>query len=127
MDDTYKFEELEIKLNDNTVVYVSGEVDYEANWSCGDFDYEGPRGTATHKVGMEMDDLSIDNVYIESFRSMTKVDDMWVEVGSLDIESDQIDKDLAPALGKLIKENERLIELASDHAQSQGVGEPDKD
>ena len=48
---------------------------------------------------------------------MTKVGDTWMEIGSLDKENDQIDKDLVPVLEKLIKEDGRLMELASDYAQ----------
>lgn len=139
MDDTYKFEDLEIQLNENTVVYVFGEVTYEAHWDCGDFDYNGPQGTATHRVGWELSDIDYIDIKIESFHSMTKagkytrkdgkVVDNWVDIGVVDTEDSEveIDKDLLPFLKEKIKESKELDELICSQAQEHGTGEPDYD
>jgi hypothetical protein len=112
MDETYNFEEIEIQLNENTVAYVKGHLDYEANWSNGDYDDE----FGTVRVGMEMDDLTIEHVWIDSFTTMTKVKDTWVEVGEVNGESN-IDKDLLPILEKLIEQSSALDEELTKDAQ----------
>jgi hypothetical protein len=114
MDETYNFEEIEIQLNENTVAYVEGHLDYEANWSNGDYDDE----FGTVRVGMEFDDLTIEHVWIDSFHTMTKIKDTWVEVGGVEDESN-IDKDLLPILEKLVEQSsalmEELVRAAQEH------------
>ena len=120
MDETYNFEEIEIQLNENTVAYVKGHVDYEADWSNGDFDYAGTHCThgmgGTCVVGWELDDLTIEHVWIDSFHTMTKIKDTWVDVGEVEDESN-IDKDLLPIIEKLVEKSDSLMEELIRDAQ----------
>ena len=134
MSDTYNFEEIEVELTPTTIIYVTGDADYEAEWSSGDFDYEGPQGTATHKVGFEMDGLEIEDVHIDSFWTVVlligkttengKEPDRWVDVGKV-VDVDDIDKDLLPKLKELVKERLCNDTSLSEFAVEQGIGEPD--
>lgn len=120
MNSKYSFEELEIEFNKNTVAYVFGEVNYETTWDSYDFDYEGPQGTTPHRVGwkLELVDTQITDVNVEWFYILTKVEDKWMEVGTVNIRENsiEVDKDLLPILNKKIKENRKLIESINEDA-----------
>ena len=125
MSDTYRFEDVEIKLNDSTFLYAFGELEYDPCWENGDFDYEGPQGPATHRVGMELTDVEIEDVTIDRFNVSTKVGGVWVDVGGVDLSEEKADVDLLPFLEKQIREivgNDRSF---CETVQEAGVAEYD--
>ena len=125
MSDTYQFEDVEIKLNEFTFLYAFGELEYEPCWESGDFDYEGPQGSATHRVGMELTDIEIEDVTIDRFNISTKADGKWVDVGGVDLSEEKADVDLLPFLEKQIREivgNDRSF---CETVQEAGVAEYD--
>ncbi len=122
MSDTYQFEDVEISLNENTCVYVHGEVEYDAYWECGDFDYEGPQGTATHRVGMELTDITIEDVTITEIYAQTKIGDSWYDLGG---EDKNVDKELIPILAKKVEEH--LVNDRHFTETVQEAGEPEYD
>ena len=125
MSDTYQFEDVEIKLNDSTLLYAFGELEYDPCWENGDFDYEGPQGPATHRVGMELTDIEIEDVTIDRFNVSTKVGGVWADVGGVDLSEEKADVDLLPFLEKQIREivgNDRSF---CETVQEAGVAEYD--
>ena len=109
MNDTYKFEDLEIKLNENTTAYVFGEVEFTASFYRNDYSDE----FGVVEGGIEMDGLDIEAASIEWFHAMTKVGDKWLDVG--EVHFDGMDKDLVPVLEKLIEGDALLRELVYEH------------
>ena len=122
MSDTYDFEDVTVNLNENTCVYVHGQLEYDPYWECGDFDYEGPQGTATHRVGMELTDIDIEDVTITEIYAQTKIGDSWYDLGG---EDKNVDKELIPILEKKIKEH--FLHDRSFTEMVQDAGKPEYD
>ncbi len=125
MSDTYQFEDVEIKLNDSTFLYVFGELEYDPCWENGDFDYEGPQGPATHRVGMELTDIAIEDISIFHFNVSANMGGKWIDLGQIEWSYCDQDKGFRAFVEKEIREivgNDRSF---SEEVQEAGVPEYD--
>ena len=94
---TYEFEidDHSVDIAEGIEVRLTANVEYDPYFENGDFDYAGTHCThgigGTCKVGMQLEEVTIDSVEIISFTVFVKSHGKWVESNWINLE--EYDKD----------------------------------
>jgi len=133
MDNQLEIDDHSVFVNATCEVRLTAKITYNPNWENGDFDYEGPQGTATHRVGLELQECDIETVDIVSytvygndFNGSTD----WIELAFID--NEKLDnggnKDFIQWLEKRIEADCTVHEQVYEHAREYASKpEPDYD